>query len=463
MGRLVLIDDDLDLLETTAAYLKQNKHQVTVFESSMKAMSFIQKKSNEIELILSDLKLPELNGIDLIQTLRNQNITTPVILITGNRNLETAMDAIQKGAFDYVTKPIQFPQLLISVERALRMSRLQKDNETLKSAIQIKEGSSFPHMTGRSPKFMKALDLANRVAPTIANVFLNGESGTGKEVFAKHIHQMSPRKDSPFVAINCSAIPENLLESELFGHAKGAFTGATDAKLGLFEEAKGGTVFLDEIGDMPLSLQAKLLRVLQERKIKRVGENQTRPLDVRIISATHKNLLEQISQNLFREDLYFRLRVVPIDLPPLRERKEDILPLAEFFLKKYSALNAINGKFFSPAAKDWLNDNPWRGNIRELENTIECALVTSCSAEIDLDDLKNSNSNQILDPAPRQNSVDALLGSGQTMTLDMLTKKYINIVLQKNRGAKDKTARELDIDRKTLYRKLDEISQEQLQ
>ena len=463
MGRLVLIDDDLDLLETMAAYLKQNKHQVTVFDSSLEAMSFIQKKFNEIELILSDLKLPELSGVDLIQRLRNQNIFIPVILITGNRNLETAMDSIQKGAFDYVTKPIQFPQLLISVERALRMTRLQKDNETLKSAIQIKEGSSFPHMTGKSPKFMKALDLANRVAPTIANVFLNGESGTGKEIFAKHIHQMSQRKDRPFIAINCSAIPENLLESELFGHAKGAFTGAIEAKLGLFEEAKGGTIFLDEIGDMPMALQAKLLRVLQERKIKRVGENQSRPLDVRIISATHKNLLEQINQNLFREDLYFRLRVVPIDIPPLRERREDILPLTDFFLKKYSALNNIQGKFFSPCAKDWLTENQWRGNVRELENTIECALVTSRHAEIALEDVQNSNSNQILEATPGQHSIDALLQSGKTMTLDSLTKKYIRIILQKNSGAKDKTARELDIDRKTLYRKLDEMSQEQLQ
>ncbi|MFN8945484.1 MAG: sigma-54-dependent transcriptional regulator [Pseudobdellovibrionaceae bacterium] len=463
MGRLVLIDDDLDLLETAAAYLKQNKHQVTIFDSSIKAISYIQKKSSEIELILSDLKLPDLTGVELIQSLRNQNILIPVILITGNRNLETAMDAIQRGAFDYVTKPIQFPQLLISVERAIRMSRLQKDNETLKSAIQIKEGSSFPHMTGRSPRFMKALDLANRVAPTIANVFLNGESGTGKEVFAKHIHQMSPRKDNPFVAINCSAIPENLLESELFGHTKGAFTGATESKLGLFEEAKGGTIFLDEIGDMPISLQAKLLRVIQERRIKRVGENQTRPLDVRIISATHKNLLEQIAHNFFREDLYFRLRVVPIDLPPLRERKEDILPLAEFFLKKYSALNGITGKYFSPSAKDWLNENLWRGNIRELENTIECALVTSCQSEIDIDDLRNSNSNQVLNQEPEQNNVDALLLSGKTMTLDSLTKKYIHIVLKKNAGAKDKTARELDIDRKTLYRKLDEMEKSQAQ
>lgn len=463
MGRLVLIDDDVDLLETAAAFLKQNKHQVTVFESSLKAMSYIQKRFNEVDLVLSDLKLPDISGVELLQNMRKQNIFVPVILITGNRNLDTAMDAIQKGAFDYVTKPIQFQQLLISVERAVRVSRLQKDNETLKTSIQMKDSLNFSHLTGRSPKFMKALDLANRVAPTQANVFLNGESGTGKEVFAKHIHHMSPRRDLPFIAINCSAIPENLLESELFGHTKGAFTGAVEAKLGLFEEAKGGTLFLDEIGDMPMSLQAKLLRVLQERKIKRVGENQTRPLDVRIISATHKNLLEQISKNLFREDLYFRLRVVPIDLPPLRERQEDILPLTDFFLKKYSALNGMSGKFFSPAARSWLATNPWRGNIRELENTIECALVTSCADEIDVENLKNSNSNQILHPAEDEGSMNALFMSESTMTLDCLVKKYIHIVLKKNGGAKDKTARELNIDRKTLYRKLDEMAQAQIQ
>jgi DNA-binding NtrC family response regulator len=359
----------------------------------------------------------------------------------------------------------------VSVERAIHFSRIHRENQVLKVAVKQRSGMAADGIIGRSPGFLKALDLARRVSDSPASVFIHGESGTGKEVIAKSIHAFGKRAKEPFVAINCSAIPENLLESELFGYAKGAFTGASDKKIGLFEEAEGGTLFLDEIGDLSLPLQAKLLRVLQERQIKRIGENQPRAINVRVVSATHKDLGAEVVAGRFREDLFFRLNVIPITIPPLRERREDIVPLAEFFLSKYAALNGSPADAFTKAALERLLSNPWRGNVRELENKIERAVVLATSRLIDVADLFEGD--LVLSTpasalgatvaAPLVSSVSAEAGAmplgpeGRLLKLEELTMSYIRFALEKNKGAKDRTAQALGIDRKTLYKKLRDL------
>ncbi|OFZ17699.1 MAG: NtrC family transcriptional regulator [Bdellovibrionales bacterium RBG_16_40_8] len=311
---------------------------------------------------------------------------------------------------------------------------------------------------GKSPIFIKTLELAKRVATSSANIFITGESGTGKEVFAKFIHNESKCKKGPFVAINCSAIPENLLESELFGHAKGSFTGAHDKKVGLFEEAENGTLFLDEIGDLSLSLQAKLLRVLQERKIRRVGENVCRPINCRIISATHKNIAIEVKEQRFREDLFFRLDVIPIYIPPLRERQEDVLPLAELFLRKFTTENGSTTKFFSKDVVNFLCENPWYGNVRELENTLERAVVLSDKPEITLIDVIPLSPKR--EVSLNQGEVEADENTfsvpcrGQLLPLDEMIRQYIEFAVAKKGGARGHAATELGIDRKTLYKRL---------
>lgn len=320
-------------------------------------------------------------------------------------------------------------------------------------------------VVGIHPTFLTAVNLAKRAARSSANILLNGESGTGKEIFAKLIHSRSKNRNGPFVAINCSAIPENLLESELFGHSKGSFTGASEKRIGLFEEAENGTLFLDEIGDLNITMQAKLLRVLQERKIKRVGENTFRQINCRIISATHRNLPNEIQAEKFREDLFYRLNVISITVPPLRERGEDKLILANAFLKKYVLLNNSAEKSLSPSASAYLMENSWRGNVRELENTIERAVVLSRGSEISMDDFATDPASE---PQPRPfetNDSSDLETSNEENTfcvsysdrlpkLDDILRKYIEFAVTMNHGARDKTAKEIGIDRKTLYKRL---------
>lgn len=306
---------------------------------------------------------------------------------------------------------------------------------------------------GTSTKFREILRLAKRVANSPASVLITGESGTGKEVIAKAIHNWSDRRNKTFLAINCAAIPENLLESELFGFAKGSFTGAINKKVGLFEEAEGGTLFLDEIGDMSLPLQAKLLRVLQDKMIKRVGENRYRAVNIRIITATHKNLRQEVIDNHFREDLFFRLNVIPLYIPPLREHKEDIILLAQYFLKKYSTCHFAKPKTFSQETLNHFMNHPWPGNVRELENTIERAVVLTQGDEIKVSDLLAGESPYEAEAEDTSNK------NAVEMSLDEIVKKHIMRVLNFNKGARDKTAQMLGIDRKTLYRKLNEYKQ----
>lgn len=307
----------------------------------------------------------------------------------------------------------------------------------------------------KSAVFNDILRLAERIAESSANVLISGESGTGKEVLARYIHDKSLRGNESFIPLNCSAIPEQLLESELFGFARGSFTGALHNKAGLFEEAQGGTLFLDEIGDMNIHLQAKLLRVIQERKLKRIGENHYRTIDIRVIAATNKNLHEEVEKNRFREDLFFRLNVIPLHLPPLRQRSEDILPLAEYFLQKFIKNHRCGAKYFTEEVITFMNNHTWKGNVRELENMIERAVVLSATEKIEIGDFRVSP--EVNKSSPIENP--GWLAGAPTLTIEELNKKYVDYVLSYYQGAKEKSAKVLGVDRKTLYRWIHERPQ----
>ncbi|NUN05197.1 MAG: sigma-54-dependent Fis family transcriptional regulator [Bdellovibrio sp.] len=457
---ILLIEDDLDLAELASAYFRQKNILVIHLVDPMEALQAIITAKVKPDAIITDLNLPLMSGLSFIKAVRAEGLQLPIILITVSNDVETAVEAIAAGAYDFVVKPLHFPQLLISAQRAFKYKSLHAENETLRQTIDYTKGMNPDGIIGKSDAIRKVIDLAKRVAKSSSTVSIWGESGTGKEVFAKAIHNWSPRSKMPFVAINCSAIPENLLESELFGHAKGSFTGALEKKIGLFEEADGGTLFLDEIGDLNLPLQSKLLRVLQEREIKRVGENQSRAVDVRVIVATHKDLRVEVQEKRFREDLFFRLNVIPMKLPPLRERREDILPLAEHFLNRFNVLNGTNILGFKKSAKEFLLTQPWRGNVRELENAIERAVVLSTTNEIDASAFslfdEPSLQDSFLSTEDKKNAFIFHFGD-EVEPLHEVEKKYVQFVYERKNHAKELTAKALGIDRKTLYRKLQEI------
>jgi len=459
---IAVIEDDPDTHEILSAFFRPKGYTLKAFDEANTLLKEIQKQGCTYDIILTDLNLPKMSGIEFTERAKELGVTAPIILITAQKSAEAAAKAIQAGAYDFVVKPLHFPQLLVSVERALYLRKIKSENELLKTVVASKEGINFDGIIAKSPGFLRAMDLAKRVANSMASIYISGETGTGKEIVARAIHNNSSRSSYPFIAINCSAIPENLLESELFGHAKGAFTGANEKKIGLFEEAAGGSLFLDEIGDLSLSLQAKLLRVLQERKIKRIGENQMRPIDVRIISATHKDLHKEVKEKKFRDDLFFRLNVIPISIPPLRERKEDILPLADFFLKKFSIMNGKNITSFSKDAMEHLLKKQWSGNVRELENMIERAVVLCSTQMIDIEDITFDNFDNTeasnVDAQKSTNIFSTLETANEPIkTLENFANQYILFALKKNNGAKDKTAKDLGIDRKTLYRRINDI------
>jgi two-component system response regulator HydG len=456
LSSLVIIDDDIDLLELLSSFFRQRGYKVSSYEDARLALADIESKKVVADVVISDIKLPVMSGLEFIKRIRTFNVVLPIILMTAEGSLEIAVEAIEAGAYDFVLKPLHVPQLLISVQRALFLNGVQVENTNLKNLFNDQDFLGLKGVIGKSPGFKKAMELAKRVSSSQANIIIFGESGSGKEVVAKAVHELGDRKSGPFVAINCSAIPENLLESELFGYAKGAFTGAVGSKIGLFEEANNGTLFLDEIGDLALPLQAKLLRVLQERKIKRIGENQTRDITARVICATHKDLKKEVEKGNFREDLYFRLNVIPINMPPLRERREDIIPLSEYFLKKFSLINNANIKGFTKQAIKRLEALYWKGNVRELENAIERAVVLSNSEYVDLEDLPLSDLEHG-DVAIEPEGKPALFSINSIMSLEEVGKKYIEFIFKRNGFAKEQAAKELGIDRKTLYRKLKEI------
>jgi DNA-binding NtrC family response regulator len=401
------------------------------------------KLAGDVDLILTDLKLPGMDGLALLEKLKAQNSHTPVIVMSAFSTVENAVEAMKRGAVDFLPKPFSLDHLSVVVEKALEVSKLRDENRELREALG--ERYKFENIIGVSPAMQDIFATIMRVAPTRATVLLAGESGVGKDMIARAIHQHSPRKDRPFVKINCTAIPENLMESELFGYEKGAFTGANISKPGKFEQANTGTVMLDEIGDVPASVQVKLLRILQEREFERLGSNKTQQTDVRVIAATNVDLRAALEQGTFREDLYYRLNVVPMNIPPLRERKEDIPYLVDYFVKKF-------GGEISEGALERLVSYHWPGNVRELENVIERSILLAKGPRVEADDIKIESGNGRARPAF---STDAFLPEG--MTLDQYEQSIIREALKRANGNKSQAARLLGLTRNALRYRLTQM------
>ena len=442
---ILIVDDDRAMGEMLASMLGEAGYDPRVTTSAKQAVAAAE--THEFHAVLSDIKMPEGSGIELAGKLRELRPSMPVVLMTAFGSIDSAVEAMRAGAFDYITKPFKRDEILVVMERAVEHRALEEENRRLRAAVDRTTG--LGELQGESPAMREIFALVRKVADSSSNVLITGESGTGKEVVARTLHFSGKRCDQPFVPVNCTAIPEGLLESELFGHVRGAFTGANTSKPGLFEKANGGTLFLDEIGDMPGSLQSKLLRVLQDREIRPVGGTEAIKVNVRIVAATHQNLRQQISEGRFRQDLYYRLNVIPVHLPPLRERPEDIRRLAQVFVERHSQ---DQPRSLADAALTALTRCRWEGNARELENIVERSLALCTTAELSADDLvlpqgESDVQSTGCDDDPLAFAVD------RGMTLRELEDLYTSRVLEHTDGNKLQAAKLLGINRRTLYRR----------
>ncbi|MBL7083314.1 MAG: sigma-54-dependent Fis family transcriptional regulator [Candidatus Aminicenantes bacterium] len=441
-ANILVIDDDEAIRDSCSQVFKKEGYSAKTAKDGTEGLKLFKKEF--FHAVLLDLKLPDLDGMEILSRIEEENPETPVIIITGFATIESAVEAMKRGASDYLAKPFSPEQLRVITKKVLESRKNFFENIYLREELEKK--SEFDMVIGKSMEMDKVLDIVRRVSSSESTVLITGESGTGKELIAREIHNHSPRKNAPFVVVDCGALVETLFESELFGHVKGSFTGAYETKHGRFEVANGGTIFLDEISIMSLNIQANLLRVIQEREITRIGSTKPIKVDVRILAATNENLADLVRKGKFREDLFYRLSVVPVRLPSLRERKEDILLLVEHFLQKYGrrARKKINS--LSSAIKKALMEYDWPGNIRELENTIERAVVLSKGDEIELEDL-------VYHGISSSSSLFHLAG-GKYKNLEDIEKEYIKTVLKAQNGNKSRTAKILSIDRKTLMAKI---------
>ncbi len=439
--KILFVDDDKQILEIIELYLKRHGYEITTSNNGFEALDLISKGS--FSLVFTDLIMPEISGLDLLKSVKQINPDIDVIIVTGYGTIESAIEALKLGGYDYLQKPINFERLKILIDRIVEKRRLQLENILIKR--RLKDRFSYDQIIGKSAPMQQIYEVIDRISLSNPTVLIQGESGTGKELVANVIHQNSIRKDKPFIPVNCGAISEGLLESELFGHVKGAFTGAVKDNIGLFMAADGGTLFLDEIAEVPPPVQVKLLRALQEKKIRRVGDTQEIDVNVRIIAATNKNLDKAIEQKTFRKDLYYRLNVISIKMPALREIKEDIPHLVNHFIKKFGQSTKRNVKGISPEAMDLLTGYHWPGNVRQLENVIERAFALGSGEIIDSTDLPSEI--RSLQKEETRQELDFNLSANE--------KRLIIRALKHAKGNKAEAAKLLGINLTTVYRKLE--------
>ncbi|UCD12300.1 MAG: sigma-54-dependent Fis family transcriptional regulator [Nitrospinaceae bacterium] len=447
MSSILVVDDEKSMREFLSIMLEKEAHSVTTAATGETAVNLVHDKV--FDLVITDIRMRRADGIEVLQAVKDTSPETPVVMMTAYASAETAVLAMKKGAYDYISKPFNIEDLLLVIKNALDRKKLFDENRYLKSALRDRYG--YNNIIGRSPAMLKVFDLIDKVSQSNASVLISGESGTGKELVAKAIHFNGPRKNYPFISVNCGAVPETLLESELFGHEKGAFTSADAAKTGLMETAQKGTFFLDEVGETPLSVQVKLLRVLQEREFTRVGGTQSIPVDIRIVCASNRDLMKAVKSKAFREDLFYRLNVIPMRLPALRERKGDIPLLIEHFLEKCNRAhpNKPDIQGIDPEAMSLLEQYFWPGNVRELENVIERAVVLEMDRTVHVSSLPA----EIVD---RSEPLDDLIPSLDAenidleKTLDQIEKKIIRGALNQTNGIINKAAERLNLSFRSM-------------
>lgn len=443
--RILIADDEREIRESLSLLLKEEGYQCTGAKDGKEAIRAIDGES--FDILITDLKMPGADGIEVLEHLVTHSSDTLAIIITAHATVDTAIQALRKGASDYILKPLDFEEVLIRIEHLLEHREVVQENKYLRE--QIDQDFNFNHIIGESEAMKEVYRMVERVSQATTNVLVTGPSGTGKELVARAIHFNSPRSEKPFMAVNCGAIPENLVESELFGHRKGAFTGAESDKEGIFTAANGGSVFLDEVAEIPLNLQVNLLRVIQQREVKPVGSNSHIPFDTRIIAATNKDLEKEVEEGRFREDLYYRLNVVEIPLPPLSERREDIPLLVHHFLRKYSRELKRDLKGIESEAMTALISHRWKGEVRELENIIERTVLLGEGDYISLEDLPHSFRTGEVEHRVDRESLD--------QAVEAFEKHHIQRVLNRAGGNKSEAARLLGIDPSTLYRKMERM------
>ena len=445
-GHVLVVDDDSEMCTFVEQTLRRRGFVVTWRTSALDALDVLA--AEDIDVVVADLHMRGMNGIDLCERIVTNRPDVPVIVITGFGSFETAVAAIRAGAYDFITKPVDVDGLRLAVERAVQHRALREEVRRLRRAVAGSRG--FEEILGASAPMRSLVELLERVADTEASILVTGESGTGKEVVARAIHRRSRRRDGPLVAVNCAAMPETLLESELFGHARGAFTDAKTARVGLFVQARGGTLFLDEIGDLPLGLQPKLLRALQERRIRPVGGDAEVPFDARLVTATNRDLDSAVHERRFREDLYYRINVIHVALPPLRARGADVLTLAQHFLTRFAAESGKPVTQLSPAAAEKLLCYAWPGNVRELQNCVEHAVALARYEHLAVEDLPER-----IRSYRRSHVIVASDDPAELVPMEEVERRYVLRVLEAVAGNKTEAARVLGFDRKTLYRKLE--------
>ena len=455
-SRILVIDDEAEIRRSVRMILEYEGYEVIEASSGPEGVTLVERESPD--LVFLDIKMPGMDGLDALQRIKASKETLPVVIISGHGTVTTAVEATKAGAFDFIEKPLASERVLVTIRNALDQTRLRDENTSLKRAVEVRH-----QMVGETPALRQVWDAIKRAAPTNATVLLLGESGSGKELVARSIHRNSLRSRDRFVQVNCAAIPEELIESELFGHEKGSFTGATEKQIGKFEQADRGTIFLDEVGDMSAKTQAKVLRVLQEGEVERLGSARTIKVDVRVIAATNKDLEAEIEKGNFREDLYFRLSVIPIRVPPLRDRREDIPALVRHFADLFSRDNNRRPQRFTAAALEYMQKARWKGNVRELKNTVERLIIMTPGDTIDVDDLRDVVRPDVKPAAPSAESAAApganpLSPNTLREFKESAERRFLVEKLRENAWNISKTAEVIGTPRSNLYKKLEQYA-----